>query len=69
MGGCALRPQIFCWIVVLRIHGVWLQYATLVPEIEMSPVSKETSPNIALISVDLPDPTGPVMMVVVEAFS
>jgi hypothetical protein len=41
----------------------------LVPEIEMSPVSKETSPNIALIRVDLPDPTGPVMMVVVEAFS
>jgi hypothetical protein len=35
----------------------------------MSPVSKEASPNIALISVDFPDPTGPVMIVVVEAFS
>ena len=36
---------------------------------EMPPLSKESSPKIALISVDFPDPTGPVSIVVVEAFS
>lgn len=35
----------------------------------MSPLSKESSPKIALSSVDFPDPTGPANMVVVEAFS
>lgn len=40
-----------------------------VEETEMLPLSKGSSPKIPLISVDLPDPTGPANMVVVEAFS
>jgi len=35
----------------------------------MSPLSKRSSPRIAFIRVDFPDPTGPVNIVVVEALS